>query len=484
MTSIDFNTFKINISQLQVTINGMISFVLKELCPDKVPVKNTYIVKIQGIEMNNITTVEKIKIEEGVWQYTVNLCPIMPTLIPSVPCDKLLNVIEVDGTSNMSVAGTGLYDGFYTLTCIGDLISVYSKNGINLIDDCNPELTGFYCKVVSSSKVSYDKIESGNKYTIFYYTPTRKWYIKQVLKNKVKVNNIMYEQEEKGYPEEVPMVGWKAYISTVTCKQSCGSCNPKKLSLHPCIPFRDNISNLILVNCGGYDDANGCYYKDTINRRFVNVRNSKLSIVYDVDQKIGLASWIIVDSSITPPSYIYTSPIIKPSGSGFNYSNLCIPCCGWEKICQTPGDPPQVTALDYYNVINPKFTMSYSTSNDGGWGLFNGFVEVGHGTSDHHIVVRTNLTSLDVDGAYCLTCVTPNNPPAYTKILNTAISFAYNVSNSKWEIKNGTTVLYNNPSTNPVVPPFDGWVKVGSVNGSLPLVLNTILPSSVNWTLL
>lgn len=345
--------------------------------------------------MNNLTTVEKVKIEEGVWQYTVSLCPILPTLIPGIsgfPCDKVLNELEVEGTANMSIVGTDLYDGLYTLTCIGDLISVYSKNGINLIDDCKPELTGFYSRVVSSSKVSYEKNGSGNKYIIFYYTPKRKWYIKQVIKNGAEVNNIMYEQENKGSPEEVPMVGWKAYFSTVTCKQSCGSCNPEKLSLQPCIPFGDNISNLILVNCSGYDNANGCYYKDTVNCRFVNVRNSNLSIQYIVDKKIDLAS-LIVDSSTTPPSHIYASPVVKPSGSSLGSCNTCVPCCGWEKICQTPGDPPQVTALDYYNIINPKFTMSYSTSNDGGWGLFNGLVEVGQGSSDHHIIVKTNSTT-------------------------------------------------------------------------------------------
>jgi hypothetical protein len=64
------------------------------------------------------------------------------------------------------------------------------------------------------------------------------------------------------------------------------------------------------------------------------------------------------------------------------------------------------------------------------------------------------------------------------------MSFKFNSSSSKWEINNGTTVLYTNPSTNPVIPPFDKWVKVGVVDGNLPLVLNTILPSSINWTLL
>lgn len=81
MTSIDPNNFRIIISQVHVSVNAMLSFVVKEVCPDKVPEKNTYIIKVQGIEMNNVTTVDKVKIEDGVWQYYVNLCPIVPALI-------------------------------------------------------------------------------------------------------------------------------------------------------------------------------------------------------------------------------------------------------------------------------------------------------------------------------------------------------------------------------------------------------------------
>lgn len=64
--------------------------------------------------------------------------------------------------------------------------------------------------------------------------------------------------------------------------------------------------------------------------------------------------------------------------------------------------------------------MSYSSSNNGGWVLYNGFTEVGSRNADHHIVVLTNSTTpVSVDGAYCITWVTPNNPPAFTKIINT-----------------------------------------------------------------
>jgi len=487
MTSIDPNNFRIVISQVKISVNAILSFVVKEVCPDKIPEKNTYIIKVQGIEMNNLTTVDKVKIEDGVWQFSVDLCPIIPALIPGVPCEASGNTLEVEGTANMLVAGSGEYDGFYTLTCIGDFMSIFAKNGINLIDECKQELTGYYCRVVHSlNKVLYERVGGGNKYIIFFYAPKGKWYIKQVVKNGVQVNNIFYEQEEQGSPEEVPLTGWKAYISSVTCSKSCPPCNPDKLSLQPCIPFDDNTSNLILVNCSGFDAANGCYYKDAANSRFVNVRDPNLMIRYVLEQKTALACWIIMDASTqvdgNHASQIYKSPSVRPSGSGS--CNACVPCCGWQKICQTPGDPPQVTALDYYNLINPRHNMSYSSSNGGGWSLFDGFTEVGQGLSDHHIVVRTDSTAPVVDGAYCLTCVVPNNPPAFTKVLDTKILLEYNAPLTRWEIKNGGVVLFVSDSTNPVVPPFDGWTKVGPVDGGLPLVLNTILPSSINWVLL
>ena len=60
------------VSQVQISLNKILSFIIKEICHDKINSKNTYIIKIQGIEMNNLTTVEKVKIEEGVWQILVS----------------------------------------------------------------------------------------------------------------------------------------------------------------------------------------------------------------------------------------------------------------------------------------------------------------------------------------------------------------------------------------------------------------------------
>ena len=218
-----------------------------------------------------------------------------------------------------------------------------------------------------------------------------------------------------------------------------------------------------MVNCSGYDTANGCYYKDSINNKFINVRNPKLSIIYINNNKIG--NWIIIDSSFEPPQTIYKSPPTKPC---FNYS--CIPCCEWEKICQTTGDPPQISALDYYNVTNPKYTMSYSTFQNS-WGLFNKFNEIGYGVSNNYIIVRTNT----IDGAYQL------NGSEFKKILDPTIIMSYN--GTSWEIKQGLNILYTNPNTISTVPPFDKWVKVGGT-GDIPLVLNTILPSGITWYLL
>lgn len=477
-------------SQVTVSTNAILSFVVKEVCPQKISDKNTYIVKVQGIEMNNLTTVDKVKIENGVWKFSVNLCPILPALIPGEPCSNSSgNTLEVEGTANMLVAMSGQYDGFYTLSCSGDVMSTFTKNGINLIDKCEPCLTGYYCKTITNDKVTYERCVCGDKYIIFFYAPKGKWYIKQLLKNGNASNTIYYEQEDCGSPDEVPLTGWKAYVSQVTGTKPCPPCTPKKLSLQPCIPFDDNIANVILVNCGGYDDANGSYYKDTLNNRFVNVRDSNFVIRYVTDNSSHTACWILYDLSTqvygNPPLEIYKSPSVKTSSTT---CGRCLPCCKWEKICDTPGDPPQVTALDYYNLLNPRYNMSYSSSNNGGWVLYNGFTEVGSGNADHHIVVRTNSTTpVSVDGAYCMTCVTPNNPPAFTKIINTitnSIVMEYNGGLSQWEIRDGATILYSVSSANATVPPFDGWTKVAVIDGNLPLVLNSILPSSINWTLL
>ena len=170
----------------------------------------------------------------------------------------------------------------------------------------------------------------------------------------------------------------------------------------------------------------------------------------------------------------------------------CIPCCNWKKICNIPGDPPQVTPLDYYNVTSSNQYISYSRDNN--WLLFDGFTTVGYGTSDNVIITGTGSTTPIIDGAYCLTCDIPNNPsimqtptiqsPIFTKILNINVTLGYNILLKRWEIKNCGTILYTNDSDIINNPPFNGWVKVGIVYGNLPLVLNNILPSSTNWTII
>ena len=94
--SFNTNQLKIIISQVRVSTNSVLSFVLKEVCPDKIPENNTYIVKVQGIEMNNLTNIEKIKNENGSWHFSVNLCPILPILIKGSECDNTRNMLEVE----------------------------------------------------------------------------------------------------------------------------------------------------------------------------------------------------------------------------------------------------------------------------------------------------------------------------------------------------------------------------------------------------
>lgn len=483
--NINPNDYRINIGHVSLSINNILRFSLKEECPDKIPVKNTYIVKVQGIEMNNLSRVEKVKVEDGVYQFTVDLTEIQPTLASGS------NTLEVEGTANMLVCGAGSLDGFYSLSCGQDVLSIYSTNGIYLPPGPNVslELAGFYSRrVINIDSVIYEKFSNGNKYIIFYYSPQGRWYIKQTIFNGVPSNLIYFQQVSTGQPDEVPLDDWAPYGGSLR-EVRCGRVNVS-LGMRSCIPFEGSSSNLILVNCGGIDDVNGLYYKDAENNRFVNVRNSEdtaqLFLVYKIDQSTAESFWQIQDNSAISsggtPAILYKSP--SAQSTGISACGSCIPCCNWKKICDSsPGDAPQVTSLEYFEPGSQN-SIRYFDNGASTWSLFEGTTRVATGTSDHYIVVRAP----SVNGAYCLTCVLPNNCPDYTRVIDSDVILGYNMGASRWELRSSSTpgvdVLYLSNSTDTSVPPYDEWVRVDGTDADTPLVISSVIPSCVTWTIL
>jgi hypothetical protein len=507
----DINSYKINIGNVSVSSNDILSFILKEECPSKIPKKNTYIVKIQGIEMNNISQVEKITIERGVHQFFINLEPIKNTLLFGK------NTLEIEGTCNMMVKGAGYFDGFYSLTCGENTLSAYSGNGLYLYPDSNVgiELAGFYSRrVVSSTRIIYEKFSNNNKYVLFYYPPAEKWFIKQTISNGTLSNKIYFQQINKGEQEEVPLKGWTFYIP--------GGIPPPRntkdiqLKLKTCIPFESSSSDLILVNSAGIDSVNGAYYKDIKKNEFVNVRNKKIIIRYFVDDKNANSCWRIqecydsskdwgmqdedlIDKKIgkyckKKYSVLYTGPLQHVvNGSIFS---SCIPCSDWKKASPcSPGDAPQVTILEYFNPEFPQHRIRYFDNGTSTWSLFDGTTVVARGTSDHYIVTRGGCSAPPVNGVYCLTCVNPENCPDYTHIsfVGPPISeeilvLGYNAEEKRWEIRTncepGTDVIYFSNSEESSVPPFDGWVNAVKKGHCSPIVISSVVPSCVTWTLL
>lgn len=480
--SIDPNDFRVTVGHVSVSANNILKFVLKEECAEKIPAKNTYIVKVQGIEMNNLTRVDKVKIEDGVYEFTLDLSPILPAL------QNGTNTLEVDGTANMLVTGAGSLDGFYALSCGQTTLSIYSGNGIHIPSGSSlpVELSGFYSRrVIGTNSVIYEKFNNGNKYIIFYYAPQGRWFIKQTISNGVPSNLIFYQQKGAGNQQEVPLTNWVLYVPGGFPPNNCSK--TINLNMKACIPFDGASSSLILVNCGGIDGVNGTYYKDAVNGQFVNVRDDSYVIKYVINQQTALAQWQIQDISAVgsggTAAVLYKSPDVETTGSG---ACSCLPCCDWMKVCgSSPADPPKVTALEYFDPTTPAHNIRYFDNGASTWVLFDGTTQVATGTSDHYIVVRAGSTSPVVNGAYCLTCVSPNNTPDYTKILDSDVVFGYNPGLSRWEIREdpnpGVSVIYFSPSTDPSVPPFDGWAGNDTPN---PLVLSSVIPSCVTWTLL
>jgi len=479
------NDFRISIGHASLSTNNILRFVLKEECPEKIPVKNTYIVKVQGIEMNNLSRVDKVKIEEGVYQFAVDLTQIQPAL------QNGSNTLEVEGTANMLVCGAGSLEGFYALSCGQDTLSIYSSNGLYLPPGSNvsADLAGFYSRrVIQADTVIYEKFSNGNKYIIFFYAPQSRWYIKQTISNGVPSNLIFFQQVSSGQADEVPLNDWAPYGGSLR-NVRCGRSNVD-LNLKACVPFEGSSSNLILVNCGGIDEVNGLYYKDAANNRFANVRNSddgpQLFLVYTIDQTTADAFWQIQDESAAAsggsPAVLYKSPSVQSTGS--SACGSCIPCCDWQKVCaSSPGDAPQVTPLEYFEPGTAN-SIRYFDNGASTWSLFEGTTRMATGTSDHYIVVRAP----SVNGAYCLTCVNPMNCPDYTRVIDSAVILGYNMASSRWELRTSTTagvgVIYFANSTDSSVPPFDGWVRVSGSDDDTPLVISSVIPSCVTWTIL
>jgi hypothetical protein len=486
----DPKDFRVNIGFVSVSMNNVMSFVLKEECPDKISDKNTYIIKIQGIEMGNLTRVEKVKIEDGVYHFTVDLSQIEPAL------ENGENTLEVEGTSNMLVTGAGSLNGLYSLTCGEETLSIYSGNGVYISlkgnnTAVNSSIIGFYSRrVVSSDRVIYEKFTNGNKFVIFYYAPKQRWYIKQTILNGAPDNTIYYQENtSSGNPEEVPLNNWTIYTPGGYPPNRCSKIS--ELGMRSCIPFDGASADVILVNCGGIDEVNGCYYKDVERSRFVNTRNKNYIIRYVVNQQTAESFWQIQDISNVSEggslAALYRSQSIISIGNSVFGS--CIPCCDWVKEnSSSPGDPPQVTALEYYDPITPSHFIRYFDNGSSTWSFFNKTEQIATGTSDHYVVVRSDSTAPDVNGVYCLTCVNPDSCPDYTKVMNTDVLLGYNTSLKRWEIRTssvpGVDVIYFSNSKNSSVPPFDDWVRDISIGGNTPLVLSSMVPSSITWTLL
>lgn len=485
--SVDPNDLRVLVGHVATSTNNVLSFTLKEECPEKIPEKNTYIVKVQGIEMNNLSRVDKVKIENGVYYFTIDLTPIVPVL------QNGSNTLEVEGTANMLITGASSLDGFYSLSCGQDTLSIFSGNGLYLPPGANvsAELSGFYSRrVIGTNSVIYEKFSNGNKYIIFFYAPQGRWFIKQTIANGIPANLIFYQQGVgSASADEVPLKNWVVYIAGGYPPNHCSK--GVDLGMQSCIPFEGVSSDLILVNCGGIDEVNGAYYKDAENNQFVNVRNEDLVIRYVINQQTAQSHWEIQDISAVASggdaAILYNSPNMQSTGN--SACSSCVPCCNWTKECETsPADPPKVTALEYFDPSNPSHSIRYFDNGSSTWSLFEGTTQAATGTSDHYIVVRAGSTSPEVNGAYCLTCVNPNSCPDYTKVLDSSVVLGYNLGVSRWEIRTSSTpgegVIYFSNSTDTSVPPFDDWVRAVSVSGDAPLVLSSVVPSSVTWTLL
>lgn len=485
-TTSNINNFKVTIGNVSVSANNIMSFTLKEECSDLIPEKNSYIIKVNGIEMNNITTIDKITIEDGVLQFNIDLNPIQNVLSTGNG-----NTLQVEGTSNMLVTGTVSLDGFYSLTCGTDYLSIYSTNGLYLqTDTLNRGAVGFYSRrAVDSDTVVYEKFSNGDKFSIFYHPSSQRWYLKHNLSNGVNVNKLLYQQCSNGSADEVPLKDWCLYPKV------CGRNNNAGISLCVCIPFES--TPLLLVNCGGIDEVNGSYYHDDVNNRFVNVRNSNYVMTYVVDSVTGDATWQIQSLCVTfrdcdgnetedspdcsNPDVLYVNRVASGSDGS------CIPCCNWEKACNSsPGNPPQVTPLEYYNPDAPSQTIRYFDNGTGTWTLYEGNDIMATGISHHYLVVRAGSVDPAINGAYVMTgVIPPDNNPVYSFVQNAGsvdVVMNYNSDTNQWEITNNGSVLYFADSDDPTIPPFNGWNRASGVEEPVPLVLSPIVPSCLTWT--
>jgi hypothetical protein len=477
------NNYRVNLGHASVSANNILSFTLKEDTPNKISKNNTYVIKIQGIEMNNLSRVDKVKIEDGVYQFSVDLTPIVPAL------QNGPNAIEVEGTFNMILCGSSTFEGTYSVASTTDFSSIYSTNGIYVPSSqlVPSTVAGYYARrLVLDDVVIYEKITNSNKYVIYFNAGFNLWYLKKTISNGRPSNIVLYQQSCRGTQSKVPLSKWVMYGSKlVSSKCNYGFTN---IRFQSCIPYDGTCSNLIFVNCGGIDNVNGLYYKDLPNNRYVNVRNTtdgtQMYMVYVVDSLTGLSYWQIQDESVvesgSDPAILYKSPSIQLSS--ITAGGSCIPCGGWKKISSSsPGDAPIITPLEYFDNKTTTNSIKYFDNGSSIWSLFSGTTQIATGTSDHYIVVRAP----SVSGAYCLTCVSPDNLPDYTKILDTNITLSYNTN--QWEIKEGSgpgVVLYSAPSDDSVVPPFDGWVKINGTDSVPPLVISSVVPSCVEWSML
>lgn len=461
------------VGNVSVSANRVLSFVLKEECPEMQNIRNTFLVFVQGLEMNGITRVEKVRISRGVYLFNVDLSPIEPILLNGS------NTVEVQSTGNMLVCGSGFFDGMFYLSCGQLELSVHSNCSIFISP--GPKIpsivVGMYERFNDGSgKIIYLKKSDSSVAVMFIRD---RWFV-VILNPSGTVRQILYSQWSIGNPEMVDLDDWIHYRESGVAPQSGKISIKTAIPMTSCIGFSSNLANIILVNCGGLDIANGSYVKSGL--QFVNIRDRNLVITY-IQTSGTEAFWQIQDvrsvSCGEDPVIMYSSPMIVST----TIYDSCIPCCQWSKAStNSPGDPPTVSALEYFDPLNPTHVIRFADTNESNWMIFDRTTPVAVGTSDNYIVSG----SADVDGVFCLTCLTTLNVPDYTRILDMSIIMGFNSVNKRWEIRKQTStsteeVLFYSPSTNPSSPPSTGWMTSSNATCDL-VVISSVVPSSVTWS--
>lgn len=508
------NDYRVAVSHVSISTNNIMTFVLKEDCSTKMPMKNTYVIRVNGVEMNNLTRVDKVKIADGVWQFMIDLTPIVNYLIIGANC------LEVDGTSRVFICNTETMKGTYSLVCSENYLSIYTTMGLCLgMDPLNQGISGYYSKTTIDSSTVYQNIVGTNRFIIYYQTSNSRWVLKKTLANGKPVNQILFQQNNVGNPNEVTLTNWVS----IPTNNRCGGYNPQKtIVFSACIPV--DSTRLLFVNCAGIDAVNGLYYKDS-SGVFVNFLDSSYVIAYYYDYTTGQGKWNLqqncTTTSVSLPTFTVPLPIDPALPDPTNcqscqqgcpdpvcvnatvfYTNpvcgvaplngcaTCIPCCSWVKVCATsPGDVPSVTPLEYFDVSNPTHILRYfSNPNNNGsdWTLYDGTNLKGVSTCCHYIVGGAGIPQ--VNGAYKYT-----SPGVYQSIIYdgtpsgsiTNIQMVYDSGSGRWNIVDATsspaTSLYYCDHPEIAIPPYENWQYAPGA-APAPRVICSMTPSGLVWS--